>query len=664
MYVTMFRLLLKGVHRYLAVACATLIATAGIGRAGDNEADLRKQLNEQAKQIQELKQMIQGGTIKPAAADAPKLDDAAVKKIVESYLKENPGAGMPPSVQTGYSSSTGFAIRSANDPKYINWDDECKIPFELRMRGRIQADYYFYKVTDKVNHQTGTQNLQSIGGGKNQPINDSPDFSQLEIKRTRLQFTGTAFDPNFRYWIELDGNTRGLSALAGSGVPNTNGDNQINTTGVQGGNTIATVDHAVRLFSAYVAYDFHPCWGEKGCGPDCAPGTVPYTPTLTAIVGKFKPYFSFEEVLGSGNQQFVEYGMSEWFFDADDDNLLMQAGLQYKGIEDRLFLTATVTNGNETQIANLQMDDLPGFIGGFWYDFGGNWNEAKKKWDLYGTSVSDLEWSYRPVVRVGGMANIVPMDRRTEFTNAELNRVRTVAPGIGGTGLVGTLNGGGITPSNNASQFAVDAFDSYSYETYISGKYRGFSFLNDWWVRDLNNFRGRPGPVGAFPGNGLNQSILYTDNKATGSPVALFPARHGVIDYGTMFQAGYFIVPKKLEIAGRWSWIRGESGSINGNGTFKNVPAASLGLSAAQIATLPAVNAGSIRAYNAAFDKYQEAQEYAVGVNYYFHGQQLKWQTDVSFYQGGNPAAGGQSPAGFIPGVDGWMLRTQIQFAF
>jgi len=36
----------------------------------------------------------------------------------------------------------------------------------------------------------------------------------------------------------------------------------------------------------------------------------------------------------------------------------------------------------------------------------------------------------------------------------------------------------------------------------------------------------------------------------------------------------------------------------------------------------------------------------------------------LSFYNGGNPAAGGQSAAGFIPGVDGWMVRTQLQFAF
>jgi hypothetical protein len=658
----MFRFWLKGVRKYLAITCVTLLATAGVSRAEDKDADLRRQLAEQAKQIQELKQMIQNGGVQPAAADTPKLDDAAVKKIVESYLKDNPGAGMPPSVQTGYSSSTGFAIRSTNDPKYIKWDDDCKIPFELRIRGRIQADYYYYKDTDTFNHLNHVRNTQTFAPGRTEVVNDSPDFSQLMIKRARFQFFGTAFDPNFRYWMELDGNTRGLSGLAGGGLPGTTGlstigsninatngtPNVSNTGAVAGGNTITTVDHAVRLFSAYIAYDFHPCWGEKGCGPDCAPGTVPYVPTLTAIVGKFKPYFAFEEVLGSANQQFVEYGMSQWFFDADDDNLMMQAALQYKGMEDRLYATVAITNGNETQIANLQMDDLPGVNFGFWYDFGGNWNEARKRWDLYGSSISDLEWSYRPVVRIGAMANLVPMDRRSEFTNAELNRPRTVPGGIGGTSLINVLNGGGI--ANNAAgvgQFAVDAFDSYTYEAFVTAHWRGFSILNDWWIRDLDNFRGRRGPTGIYPGNGLDQPIVYSAPGGTGA--ALFPARHGIIDYGTALQGGYFIVPKKLEIAGRWSWIRGESGNIFGNGT---------------LAAPRTIGGTAVKVYNAAFDKFQEANEYAVGVNYYFHGQQLKWQNDLSWYNGGNPAAGGQSPAGFIPGVDGWMFRSQIQFAF
>src|SRR5205807_4526409 len=65
-----------------------------------------------------------------------------------------------------------------------------------------------------------------------------------------------------------------------------------------------------------------------------------------------------------------------------------------------------------------------------------------------------------------------------------------------------------------------------------------------------------------------------------------------------------------------------------------------------------------------AFSTYSEIVEFAVGVNYYFYGHLCKWQNDFSVYRGGNPAQGGQSAAGFIPGVDGWMVRSQIQLGF
>jgi hypothetical protein len=65
-----------------------------------------------------------------------------------------------------------------------------------------------------------------------------------------------------------------------------------------------------------------------------------------------------------------------------------------------------------------------------------------------------------------------------------------------------------------------------------------------------------------------------------------------------------------------------------------------------------------------AFSHFKAAYEYSLGFNYYWKRQLLKWQTDVSYYQGGNPAGGGVSPAGFIAGVDGWMVRSQIQLAF
>jgi hypothetical protein len=51
-------------------------------------------------------------------------------------------------------------------------------------------------------------------------------------------------------------------------------------------------------------------------------------------------------------------------------------------------------------------------------------------------------------------------------------------------------------------------------------------------------------------------------------------------------------------------------------------------------------------------------------VNYYFQGQQLKWQTDLSFSRGGNPANPGVTYPGFIGGVDGYMIRTQLSLFF
>src|SRR5262249_9126356 len=132
----------------------------------------------------------------------------------------------------------------------------------------------------------------------------------------------------------------------------------IGTAGSAIGGAVTT-DHAGRLFSCYVAYDFRPTLGEKGCGLDCCPDNPGYNPTISLILGKIKPQFAFEEYMGSGNEQFVEFGMTNWFFDADDDNLLMAAGVQVKAFNDRLWLNALVTNGLESQFANNQMDDYP-----------------------------------------------------------------------------------------------------------------------------------------------------------------------------------------------------------------------------------------------------------------------------------------------------------------
>ncbi|HEV3256451.1 MAG TPA: hypothetical protein VG013_06170 [Gemmataceae bacterium] len=605
-------------------ACAAFVVPAGAARAAGTEADLRALIEEQGRQIQELKRQMDAsrGPSAPAkdGGDKPVLDEKSVKNLVADYLKDNPGAGMPPSVQTGYDPAGGFMIRSAPAPAYVPWADESKIPFELRFRGRIQLDSYNYKVTDNFNHLTLQHYNPAVG-----------DFSELEVKRLRLVWEGTAFDPNLRYHFELDGSTRGLGGIQNNRVIQTAGtQTPAAAFGAPGIGTAAspigggvTTGPGVRLFSAYVAYDFHGCAADKGCGPDCPDGTYKYAPTYTLIAGKAKPFFAFEEYLGSGNEQFVEYGMTEWYFDADNDNLQELAGAQIKAFDDRLYAMVVMTNGVDSQFANAQMDRLPGFNAGFWWDFGGTWNQQRKRWDLFGDCASDIDYSCNPVVRVGASSYFSPVDRRSIYGDDKASFFFTMPAGPNGTRLINLLNGdGGATNGLHA----VDSFDAYTFEGFAAGKYHGFSILNDWFVRDLTNWK----TVAAG-----NNVILY---NADGNGAATVFPRKALIDFGTLLQGGYFIVPKKMELVARVSLIEGESGDLAGP----------------RHGVLPAN----------AFSHFKAAYEYSLGFNYYWKRQLLKWQTDVSYYQGGNPAGGGVSPAGFIAGVDGWMVRSQIQLAF
>jgi hypothetical protein len=660
---TMVRKLFLGV----CVAGATF---GTVARADDKStAELRALIEKQGREIQELKQKLEAGNAPAADGDGaaakgdpapakkeakadPKLDDAAVKKIVGDYLKANPGAGMPPSVQTGYELGRGFAIRSTQDPSYVKWDDDCKIPFELRFRGRLQLDYYKYKVTDRTDHRTGIY----VGQNANSPFGQA-DFSQLEIKRLRLVWEGTAFDPNLFYHFELDGNTRGLGGFQNNKVVQTADTTTPQTTAVSPIGGGVTVDHAVRLFSAYVAYSVHGCAAEKGCAPDCPDCFPKYAPTYTFVAGKLKPFFGLEEYLGSANEQMVEYSMADWYFDADDDNLLMGAGMQIRAFDDRFYCQWLITNGNESQFPNTQMDDYPGFCLGFWYDFGGSWNEQRKRWDLFGDCLSDIDYSCSPVCRCGASCNLVPMDRRSLYGDDEQSRV-FVMPGApqGGSRLINVLNGAGAsssppapgtTTSATVGSHAVDEFDSYSYNAFCAFKYRGFSLYNEWWLRDLNNFH-----AAVVDGD----HILYTAILKGVNTTALFPNK-ALFDYGCTVQGGYFIVPKRIELCARCSYISGDSGDINGDGKI------------VRTTTIPGVLDASgkpikVPIIQGAFSQYHQAYEYAFGVNYFFKRHLLKWQSDISFYEGGNPAGGGQSPAGFIAGSDGYLLRTQIQMAF
>ncbi|MBI3463539.1 MAG: hypothetical protein HY000_10850, partial [Planctomycetes bacterium] len=283
-------------------------------------------------------------------------------------------------------------------------------------------------------------------------------------------------------------------------------------------------------------------------------------------------------------------------------------GLQSKMMDDRLYWVAFMHNGSESNFAANQIDHWPGFNIGAWYDFGGTWDETKKKWKLFGDSMSDIDTSDNWVVRVGGAADFIPMNHRALYGDEEQSRFRTVD---GGARLIDVLNGAG----NGLN--AVDRFDAYIFNTFVAAKYSGFSISNEWWCRVLTDFDTVPG------GNGV---IEYKD-FSTGAGVTKTFDKDSLVDFGMQLQGGYFFVPNKWELVARWSSIWGESGNVNGG-----------------------------------FDHNELSNEYTLGLNYFMHRHQLKWQNDIGLYDGGNPA--NASAAGFLTNRDGWLLRTQLQLAF
>jgi hypothetical protein len=586
--------------------------------ADENLDDVRTALAQEEQRVKALEQRL--AALKQAK---PRLGvpETEVRTIVSDYLRDHPGAGMPASVATGYGPETGFFIRSEPNPVYRTWADESAIPFSLGIRGTLNLGYSFYKVTDNVNHISG----QSV----NPPLGD---FSEFAVKDARLDFIGTAFDPNLRFQVRLNGETRPLAA-----VPNTRILSQqfsSDDTGDEEAISRASLGSAVRLGTqTFLAYDLHPWEADKGCGPPCSPEQALYVPTLSLLFGIVRPLLGLESYLSVTTGSLVERGIASSFFAVP---AATSAGVQVKEWVDRFFLQAVVANVFEASTPNTSGGRLPAGSVGMWYDFGGTWNETRKKWDLFGNTLVDLEDSCRPVIRVGGGFAFEPLDSRLQYGDEEASLVRVMPAGLFGTRLIALLNGGTQSSSLTLSPNAVNSFDDYTLSTFVAGKYRGFNFLVEGWLRDLNDFTAAgPGPiVYQVPGTGI---------------FGLFPSGRGLLDYGATLQASYFLVPHTFLVGARWSWVRGESGNVYGDGTIAAMP------------TVPGF--GAVNAYRDAFHLYSTADEYTIILAYYFHGNALKWQNDLGFYTGGNPS-GSHSSAGTVPGADGWLIRSRVQLMF
>lgn len=114
-----------------------------------------------------------------------------------------------------------------------------------------------------------------------------------------------------------------------------------------------------------------------------------------------------------------------------------------------------------------------------------------------------------------------------------------------------------------------------------------------------------------------NEYYFRTIDNFRGAPLPR------LFDHGHWLQVGKFIIPEKLQVLARWSRVDGNSGSLG---------------------------AGDLA-----------SREVGAAVAYYFRGQNAKIVWDAVHLNGApiNSAA-----LDIQPGNDGWLFRTQIQYAF
>jgi hypothetical protein len=205
----------------------------------------------------------------------------------------------------------------------------------------------------------------------------SQDLNQFQLKRGRLVFSGSAFDPNFSYFIQLDGRS-------------SSGDD-------------------IRLLDYYLNYDF----GNDQMGLD--PGTIVFR------AGKYKVPFNMARWLSGRNFEFTDRSVASTYFDVNRSFAVGIFG-ETKRLAmpinwDFAIFNGLVTGGAETGSSG-NLDDNFAYSGRLYAFPIGEWGKS---------SLADFEWHERLAMRtgVGFAASTINRSGSTEFS-----RLRVVDSGL------------------------------------------------------------------------------------------------------------------------------------------------------------------------------------------------------------------------------------------
>lgn len=300
----------------------------------------------------------------------PPHHDSANQPAKKSARPQPAKRGQDDGVAVGYDDA--FVIASKKNTDLAAGD----FPFQLRINGWGQL------------RQT---RLESEGGNQ--------DLNQFQLKRGRLVFSGSAFTPDFAYFMQIDGRS-------------SSGDD-------------------LRLLDYFMTYDVgHHFFGWN-------------KDVLSFKTGKYKMPFTMARYLSGRELEFSDRSMASMYFDVNRSLAWGLFGQSRRGRVPLLWEIAIfnglVTGGAETGSSGT-LDNNPAYSGRLMAYPQGEWGTGE---------LADFDWHDRLATRIGvGAANsAIEREGRTEFDS-----VRVIDSGSRLSSLLPDT-----VSKYNVNLFAVDA---------------------------------------------------------------------------------------------------------------------------------------------------------------------------------------------------------------
>jgi hypothetical protein len=222
--------------------------------------------------------------------------------------------------------------------------------------------------------------------------------------------------------------------------------------------------------------------------------------------GKWKSPFTRFRVPSPTHLEFTDFAMAGMVFDLNRGlgvGLLGERYLCARPFTWQVALINGLNVGGFRTNRSFQLDDNLAFAG-------------RVSWLLAGDDGKDgepdLDFRLCPAWRVG--AGIACSHVNREGLR-EFSRMRVVDSGL---------------PISFVLPAAVTGYDIFMFTLDSHLKYRGLSFITDYYFRSMSGFVGAPVP--------------------------------DVYDHGFLVQLGYFVVPQRFELLTRWSRVVGDSGTL------------------------------------------------------------------------------------------------------